>query len=278
MKFKLYRQYGALNSKPVFDAVEQGIKRLGHEITDSSEDISVIWSVLWQGRMKPNQRIYQHCKENNKSILIIEVGNLKRGLTWRVSLDHINNLGNFGNTDNFDHERPKHLSVFLKPENKNRRSDILIACQHQYSLQWTGMPSMAEWCSMTIDEIKKYSDRPIVVRPHPRSPFNINQKDVRVEHPRKIANTYDDFDIDYNYHVVINHNSGPAVQAGINGIPVICDKTSLAWEISNPMSNIETASLLDRENWFLKLCHTEWTISEIASGKPLSRILTNLGK
>ena len=29
MRFKLYREYGALNSPPVFDAVEQGLKQLG---------------------------------------------------------------------------------------------------------------------------------------------------------------------------------------------------------------------------------------------------------
>jgi hypothetical protein len=81
MKFKLYRSYGALNSPPVFDAFEQGIKALGHEIVEINEDVSVIWSVLWQGRMAPNQLVYQDCLNKRKPIIIIEVGNLKRGET-----------------------------------------------------------------------------------------------------------------------------------------------------------------------------------------------------
>jgi hypothetical protein len=31
--------------------------------------------------------------------------------------------------------------------------------------------------------------------------------------------------------------------------------------------------LPDREDWFLKLCHTEWTVSEIAQGIPMQRLM-----
>lgn len=278
MKFRLYRQYGALNSQPIFNSFEQGVKKLGHEIVDGNEDVSVIWSVLWQGRMKENQKIYKHCKANNKPIIILEVGNLKRGSTWRISLDHINGLGNFGNSEDFDEQRPKKLSVSLSPENTKRKSEILIACQHQHSLQWEGMPTMAEWCVSVISELKRHTDRNIVIRPHPRSQFYIEQRGIRIERPSRIPNTYDDFDIDYGYHCVINHNSGPAVQAAIKGTPVICDKTSLAWEISDKFSNIENISLPDRTKWFTKLCHTEWTPVEISSGEPLLRIIKEIEK
>jgi hypothetical protein len=89
MRFRLYREYGALNSRPVFDAFEQGLKSLGHEIVNTSDGIPVIWSVLWNGRMTHNEKIYQ----TQQPIVIIEVGNLHRGKTWRVSLNHINSLG-----------------------------------------------------------------------------------------------------------------------------------------------------------------------------------------
>ena len=103
MRFKLYREHGALNSPPVFDAVEQGLKRQGHDIVNDNEDVAVIWSVLWAGRMRSNKLIYDRCRQQNTPVLIIEVGNLKRGETWRLSLDHINNLGKFGNQDNLDY-------------------------------------------------------------------------------------------------------------------------------------------------------------------------------
>jgi hypothetical protein len=99
---------------------------------------------------------------------------------------------------------------------------------------------------------------------------------VTVEHPQKIINTYDDFNISYNYHCVVNHNSGPAVQAAITGIPVLCDSSSLAGELSTNWENLENTSLPDREEWFLKLCHTEWTVPEIEQGIPLQRLLPEI--
>ena len=66
MLFKLHRSNGALNSPAIFAAVEQGIRAAGHNVTESQADIEVIWSVLWQGRMKPNQLIYERCIKNKK--------------------------------------------------------------------------------------------------------------------------------------------------------------------------------------------------------------------
>ena len=116
MKFKLYRNHGALNSSPVFDAFSTGVTATGHEIVQDHEDVAVIWSVLWWGRMQPNQEIYQRCVKSNRPVIIIEVGNLKRGETWRISDQHINNLGIFGNTTDIDPDRPRKLGISLSPK------------------------------------------------------------------------------------------------------------------------------------------------------------------
>ena len=273
MKFKLYRNYGALNSPSVFDAFEHGIRNLGHEVVQDNEDVSVIWSVLWQGRMAGNHQIYQTAKKQGKQVIIIEVGNFKRGISWRICHQHINRLGNFGNNDDLDPNRPSKLGINLQPCRDNRRDDILIACQHPKSLHWEGMPSMSQWIRETINRIRQYSDRKIVVRPHPRSPINEKFEGATIDIPQKVSNTYDDFNISYNFHCVINHNSGPAVQAAINGTPIICDTTSLAFPVSDSWENLEKLYLPDRTEWILKLSHTEWTVDEISQGIPLLRIL-----
>lgn len=272
MRFKLYREYGALNSPPIFNAVEQGLKSQGHEIVEENEDIAVIWSVLWSGRMKANKQIYDRCRQQNKSVLIIEVGNLKRGETWRICLNHINNLGFFGHNENLDSDRPKKLGVELRPSPLIRRGEILIACQHQESLQWEGMPIMKEWVEQTIKKIHQYTHRRVRVRYHPRSSFPFKMSDVVIERPTRIPGTYDDFDIFYNYHCIVNFNSGPSVQAVINGIPVLCDSSSLAAPMSITWEDLDRPHLPDREEWFIKLCHTEWTVDEIRQGIPISRI------
>jgi hypothetical protein len=153
-----------------------------------------------------------------------------------------------------------------------RKEAILIASQHSRSLQWEGQPSMEQWIRNTIANIRQFSSRPIVVRPHPRSPIREKIPGATIEVPRKLANSYDDFDIDYNYHCVINYNSGPAVQAAINGIPIICDSSSLAFPVSEIWQNLENPQLPNRDEWFLQLCHTEWTVEEITQGIPLARL------
>jgi hypothetical protein len=261
-----------LNSAPVFDAVEQGIQALGHQVVDQHEDVAVIWSVLWAGRMKGNQLVYQQCIQQNKPVVIVEVGNLKRGTTWRLSINHVNGLGQFGNDHTLDRARPEKLQVALKPVPQDARGEILIACQHYESLQWQGMPTMSQWCHDTIAKIKQYSTRRIIVRSHPRSPFTFKVPNIMVEKPNRVATTYDEFDIFYNYHCVINHNSGPAVQAAIQGTPVLCDASSLAAPLSIKWENLETPTIPDRSEWFLKLCHTEWTVEEIRNGIPMARL------
>lgn len=272
MRFKLYREHGALNSPPVFNAFEQGVLSHGHKIVNSNEDIAVIWSVLWAGRMSANREIYNRCQLNNTKVIIIEVGNLIRDYTWRISLNHINALGQFGNIDNLDYARPSKLKIKLSPAQVSRKPEILIAGQHQQSLQWEGQPRMAEWISNTVTEIRKYSNRSIIVRAHPRSKIVEHIPDVQLEVAKKIQGTYDAFDINYGYHCVINYNSGPAVQAAIQGVPIICNSSSLAYPVSADMSTIENIVLPDRTDWFLKLCHTEWSVEEIANGIPLSRL------
>ena len=50
MKFNLHARYGALNSKPVFDAFHAGANALGHDVVfDGNDGIDVILSVLSNG-------------------------------------------------------------------------------------------------------------------------------------------------------------------------------------------------------------------------------------
>lgn len=270
MRFRLYREFGALNSKPVFDAFEQGLRKLGHESVSVDHDISVIWSILWSGRMLPNRKIYHDAINQKRPIIILEVGNLLRNHTWRVGLNHVNGLGTFGNDTDLDFARPSKLKISLAPFQENRKPSILIAAQHQQSLQWEDQPPMSEWVQSTVCKLRAYTDRPIVVRSHPRSKLNVSN--ISVETPKILPNTYDSFDFDHNYHCVINHNSGPTVQAAIQGVPVICSPSGLAYPVSSSFENIENISLPPREDWFLRLCHTEWTVDEIAQGIPLQRL------
>lgn len=95
MKFKLFRENGAQNSKPIFDAFSKSISALGH--TESEDyDVAVIWSVLWYGTMNKNKPIWDHCQKHNIPIIVLEVGGIRRGTTWKVGINGINREAYFG--------------------------------------------------------------------------------------------------------------------------------------------------------------------------------------
>ena len=208
MIFNLWRQNGALNSSPIFDAFHAGAVALGHDVvTNSNDGIDVIWSVLWHGRMAGNRSIWEQNIRQSKPTIVLEVGGIKRGTTWKVGINGINRTAYFGEQDN-DRTRADSLGLVCKPW----RSDgdfILICGQHDKSLQWQHMPQMSNWLLDTVKTIQKHTDRPIVFRPHPRCPLPDIEKELKNVYrqvPNKLAGTYDDFDMKFdNIHATISY-------------------------------------------------------------------------
>ena len=279
MKIAYFPNQAALNAGPVMQAFLQGCQKLGIETVQGAldADAAVIWSVLWHGRMRPNQMIYERYLKLNKPVFILEVGSLKRGETWKISLNNINRLGRFGNQKNLDLHRPATLGLKLQQTGNLRAKKILLLGQHERSLQWDGMPPMNKWFINSIEKIRQYSDLPVVVRCHPRFQVaGFYVPGVSFETPQKIADSYDDYNINYNYHCVVSHNSGPGIQAAIHGTPVVCHSSSLAYPVSIPVEQIAEPLPPNRDEWFLQICHTEWLVSEIAEGIPIQRLLEEI--
>lgn len=280
MKLSIFPQYGALNSQPVFNAFKQGAETLGHTVLnhDESADIFVIWSVLWSGRMRKNLDVWNKAKSSNKQVIVLEVGGLKRGVTWKVGLNGINNLAYFANKTDLIPNRSKSIGIELKPWSYSG-NHILICGQHRSSEQWVSRIPQEAWANFVINTIKEHTDKPIILRPHPRDYDwidRIKNNSVKIKIPKKIPNTYDDFDFEddlMNSWAVINPTSNTGSQSIISGIPAFVEYDSLAWPVANSdFSKIDDPVRPSRELWLEQLCHTEWTLDEIASGIPINRL------
>ena len=278
MKFSLWTQYGALNSKPVFDAFRMGARSLGFDTVDNSNaDIDVIWSVLFNGRMAPNKTIWEKNLQTSKPTIVLEVGGIDRGTTWKVGLNGINRDGYFGDSGN-DRTRADSLGLVCKPW----RSDgdfILICGQHDRSWQWRNMPPMSNWVMQTIEEIQKHTDRPILFRPHPRCPLpHIEHefKNVRRQDPQHIRGSYDDFDMSFrNVHATISYSSNPGIHSVLEGVPAFVGSASLAYDAANDIDflhDIENPLKPDRQQWLNDYAWTEFTVEEISQGIPIKRL------
>lgn len=265
----------ALNSGPPMSAVLSALKSRGIDTVENSwdADAAVVWSVLWHGRMAENQTVYQHYRNHNKPVIVLDVGTLLRNQTWKLAVNNITADGYYGHRSNLDSDRPKKLGIELKTL---VRSDpgVLITAQHRKSLAVSDLLSVEDWINAQINKIRQYTDRPITVRPHPRSTLKADTllPGVTVESPRRVPNSYDSYDLEFRHHAVINYNSGPGIQAALAGVRPVVDRTSLAYPVAVKYSNIEQPYTVDRSQWLIEICHTEYTVEELASGSWLERI------
>ena len=277
MRFSLFKEYGAMNSKPVFSAFEQSLKEAGHTVTESDmhADVAVIWSVLFNGRMTGNKPVWDYYTRTGKKVIVLEVGGIKRGTTWKVGLNGINRDAYFGPSDN-DNTRAEHLGLRLGDWRKSGEY-ILICGQHDKSLQWRNMPRMSNWFLQTYDTIRKHTDRPIIFRPHPRcrlEHIESGLKYVYRQDPRHIGGTYDDFDMGFdNVYCTVSWSSNPGIHSVIDGVPAFVGPSSLAYDVAgHDLNLIEYTQTPDRTQWLNDYAWTEYTVEEIANGLPLKRL------
>jgi hypothetical protein len=280
MKFSLFTNYGALNSAPVFSAFEQSLLRKGYAVrkNDMNCDVAVIWSVLWNGRMTGNKSVWEHYRNTGRNVIVLEVGGIRRGTTWKVGLNGINR-GSYHSSRGNDSIRHSSLELKLKPWRTNGEF-ILLCGQHDKSLQWKNMPSMSNWIIQTVDTIRQYTNRPIIFRPHPRCKLDHIErslKNVYRQEPVMLANTYDSYDLKFdNIWATVSWSSNPGPQSIIEGVPAFVGPNSLAYDVANTdFKNIENPLMPDRQQWLNDYAWTEFTLEEIATGIPLE-LLTGL--
>ena len=162
------------------------------------------------------------------------------------------------------------LNIELKPKKKNGNY-ILLCCQRDGGWSMAGV-GVVPWIVRCIASIRKYSERPIMIRFHPGDKQVLQHKQtlVRTRLPNILfshsPNILDDFK---TAHAVVSHNSSPGVVAAIEGIPVfLTDPTnSQANEVAHhDMSSLETPEEFDRERWIQKMAQMHWTLDELKDG------------
>jgi hypothetical protein len=281
MKFSLFTDNGALNSKPVFEAFAQGCGQQGHEVVYNSfdADVAVIWSVLWHGRMTGNKKVWDTFRAKNKPVIVLEVGAIKRNILWKVGINGINRDATFG-TDRNDSVRANLLGLKLEPW-KEQDGHILICTQHDKSEQWATQPSIVNWVLDVIEHIRTQTNRKIIVRPHPRCKLNGIQHEfnnVVLQKPIYIEGTYDDFNLNLdNTYALVNWSSNPATEAVMNGVPVYVSEHSLSYDVGNPIfGDYNNPKKPDRQQWLNDLAYTEWSVPEISQGIQLKRLTSFL--
>lgn len=284
MRIEIWPEHGPINSKDIFQKFIKSLQNAGEEVhinKKANADVAVIWSVLWMGRMSRYRSIWHEYHNAGKPVVVLEVGGLRRNKSFKIGINGVNRRADFANAD-YDGDRWPLFNHTLKPW-KQTGDKIIVLGQHHNSEQWAGLPDMNTWFEQQVNEIRRYTDRPIEIRPHPRNSVNFNKdkfKNVSVRRPIIDRKTIDDTDFKdtlTNAWAVVNYSSNPAMEAVMNGIPVFVSQDSLCYEVGNEsIADINHPKMPNRQTWANKLSYTEWFPDEIEKGIPWRRIKKRL--
>jgi len=126
---------------------------------------------------------------------------------------------------------------------------ILIALSTEWAFKFHGQ-SLQKWLSGVVQEIRRHTKRPILVRP----------KDAKGGIEDQLLNC----------HALITYMSMAGLDALQMGVPVFCDKKCAVSPMALPieeLSSIESPKYPDdRERLFWSLAYQQWTKDELKNG------------
>ena len=187
----------------------------------------------------------------------VETRDIKIG-SCRVGLGHnLPNLANFKN-QNSPSDRWEKLNLEMKPW-RTTGDHIVICLQRDGSFAVRDMDQF-EWLQNTVNEIKLYSDRPIIVR----------TKDITCKN--KIESMGMKISLDdavlYSAWAAVVMSSTIDIKLVLNGIPTFTTTNrAFTYPLGNHLlSNIEYPLTPDREQLFYNIAYAQWTIEEMKEG------------
>ena len=186
------------------------------------------------------------------------------------------NVGNYCD-DKPDPKRWKQISAHtgIKLQDYQKKGRNIVLCLQRNGGWSMGTYDIQDWVIDTVRKIRKYSDRPIIVRPHPGDKKAVRYLSHRYNRIKNLPNVkLSDFGrpLEADLHkawAVVNHNSssivGPIIQ-GYHAFITDPNKSQCA-EVSNDhFKNIETPNEFDREQWLERISMFHWNFAELQNG------------
>jgi hypothetical protein len=169
----------------------------------------------------------------------------------------------------------RNLNISLK-DWRTKGDHILLLLQRNGGWSMGGF-DVQDWATRTIEEIQKYTDRPIVVRAHPGDKDALNYLNPRlgrckIKFGKRVTLSYNKDLVDdlQDCWAAVNYNSSPVVGAAIEGVPIFVtdpDRSQCKEVANTNLSLIETPVMPDRQPWVERLAMFHWSFKELKSGE-----------
>src|SRR6056300_1113333 len=247
---------------------------------------------------KKNAEKYQFILDQNKPRIVVEQATFRKNLDIEKPDDYNFSDGIFKN-ENSPEDRWKQIQkeqdIEIKPW-KKKGDYILILTQNPIDTSLNDLvkkPGDYEnFIMKTIEDISKYTDEDIMIRPHPRFTFRFNKdtlKNIKVKNKVFFSENLNNFNIsnggediykDFkNARVAISYSSNSLIEAVCEGVPSIAlSKTSHAWPVAfHTLEVLQHKELpeIERTQWLYNSAYTQWKMTELNSGIVHERLLND---
>lgn len=175
------------------------------------------------------------------------------------------------------------LNVDLLPYAGSKRGHVLVCMQRDGGFAMKTLDPL-DWLEQKIGQIRQYSRRPIVIRPHPGSYEARDFVKYQSQHYVNLGITVVDprtstlLDNLANAHAAVFFNSSASVAAACSGVPVFADDSScVSWSVANKdISRIEQPQQFDRGQWINDLAAAHWSDQDARAGRIYQKFLPYL--
>lgn len=235
-----------------------------HVLDGIQDGISVNWGII-----RGSEYILWNSIRKNQPFIYLDHGYFNYGHQLENPSYKIT-IGAFQAREikNVSYQRFKKLNLKIKDwKLPSQGQYIIVAPPTDAVMNFYGV---FNWLNMTIETLRKYTDRAIVVRQKPLEisldyssgramPISSNKVNFNADTPleEQLKNAY----------AVVTFNSNIATEAILNGVPVFVDETSAAYSIgSTDLSQIEKPVFGDQEEWCAHLANNQIYLNEIKNG------------
>ena len=158
---------------------------------------------------------------------------------------------------------------------RTQGNHILLCLQRDGGWSMKGA-DLQQWAYNTIQTIRQFSNRPILVRPRPKVKTNVAQL-LSLPGVSESRGTTLQQDLSDAWASVF-YNSSSSVAAVLAGIPVFAhDPDCVAWNVANSnLAQIENPSMPTRESWLYDLSAAHWNDQESSQGSIYQKFLQYL--
>ena len=158
--------------------------------------------------------------------------------------------------------------------------DFILVCMQKVGDASLRGRDIFHWTEDTVRTLRQFTERQIIVRPHPLYRKKTQQAKCRDTVCQYFNVKWQETDLTSSDFIpieqqlkdawcTISYTSGSGIDSVLQGTPhIACDKGSMVYDVSSKsLAEVENPYRGDKSEWANKIAHCQWNLDEFESGE-----------